>query len=325
MTRFLTLGCMIIALLFSGVAVAAQGTPAADGGGLGDLGYPEVHIVASESGFEVPEDIQAGTVLITLENRAPFPMGFSLIQLPEGASPADLGPPPGAEAGASPAAGEEAAPEGMFPPILYESTWAGGAFAFPGAPPAQAVVTLTPGEWLLMTPPEAGLPPQAFTVSGEAGEAPAAPEGAVAVELDNFQIILPEQITAGPQIWEVTNIGDQPHEVFISSSPERLSVEDAEMLLAFMMSPPEATPPPGLPNLEEFVDVGFVAPISGEQTTLVEMNLEPGHYVAVCFLPEKESGDPHALEGMVTVFSIGAEGEEVEPPASPVPDEHSGH
>lgn len=323
MSRILvTAGMLLVLLAGSTGVIAAQSTPAASGGLLSDLGYPEVNIVASESGFEVPDDVQAGTVLITLENRAPFPVGFSLIQLPEGASPADLGPPPGAATDASPAAGEEAAPEEGLPPILYDAVWAGGVFAFPGGPPAQAVVTLTPGEWLLAGPPDVPIPPQPFTVGGEAGGAPATPEGAVSVELDNFQIILPDQIAAGPQIWEVSNVGDQPHEIFISTTPERLTIEDAETLLRL---PEEATPPPGLPSLEEFLPVSFVAPISGEQTTLVEMNLEPGHYVAVCFIPEKESGEPHAMEGMVTVFSVGAEGDEVEPPASPVPEEHGSH
>ena len=318
MTRNFTLGFMIVVLMLSGVGVAAQGTPAVGGGLLSGLGYPEVTIIATESGFEVPDEVQAGTMLITLENRAPFPMGFTLVQLPGGASLADLGPPPGAETGASPVAGEEGAPEAGIPPILYDATWAGGVFAFPGSPAAQAVVTLTPGEWLLLTPPESGLPPQVMNVVGDVSEAPPAPEDVIAVELDSFQIILPEQIPAGSHIWQVTNIGDQPHEMFIAKTPERISVEDALTLISL---PPDATPPAGLPNLEEFVDVGFVMPISGEQSTLVEMSFEPGHYVVVCFIPEKESGNPHALHGMVTIFSIGAEGEQVEPPASPVPEE----
>ena len=317
MARILSIGFMILALLASGAAVSAQGTPAAGGGLLQDLGYPEVRIVGSETGFEVPDEVQAGTVLLTLDNQAPFPIGFSIVQLPEGASLVDLLPPSEASPAASPEGGEEAAAEEALPPILYDAIWAGGVFAFPGAP-AQAVVTLTSGEWLLLTPPETGLPPQTLNVTGEAAETEEIAVEAVPVELDNFQIRLPEQIAAGPQIWEVTNAGDQPHEIFISTTPERLSLEDAETLL---LLPPDATPPPGLPNPEEFLPVTFVAPVSNEQTTLVEVALEPGHYVAVCFIPEKESAEPHALKGMVTVFSVGAEGEVVEPPASPVPEE----
>ena len=63
-----------------------------------------------------------------------------------------------------------------------------------------------------------------------------------------------------------------------------------------------------------------VAPISADQTVFVELNLEPGNYVAVCFMPDRETGMPHALKGMFVVFQVGAEGEEVAPPASPVPE-----
>lgn len=323
MSRFVLALAMVFSLLAASVAgIAAQSTPEAAGGQLADLGYPEVVITVTEAGFEVPDEVPAGTVLLTLVNQAPFPSGFSLIQLPEGVSMADLMPPPPASPveGASPAA--EGGPEGPgLPPVLYEATWAGGAGAGPGQT-GQAVVTLTAGEWIIDAGPEAGFPPAILNVTGDAEGSIEAPEGAVTVELDNFQIVLPEQLPAGPQIWHATNIADQPHEVFVTRTPERLTVDEAMTLLQM---DPTAEPDPSLPNPEEFEDVGFVAPISQDQSVLVSMNLEPGHYVAVCFMPEKESGAPHAFEGMVTIFSVGAEGEEVEPPASPVPEEHAGH
>ena len=321
MSRVLAVLSLVFSLLaVSAASSAAQGTPAAMGDQLAALGYPEVVITATEAGFEVPAEVAAGTVLLTLNNTSPFPVGFSLIQLPEGVTPEDLLPPAAAE-GASPAAAAEPSAEEAFPPVLYDSIWAGGVFAPPGIP-GQAVVTLTPGQWVVIGPPDVPLAPAMLTVAGEAGEAPAAPEGAVQVELDNFQIRLPETVPAGPQVWSVTSIGDQPHEIFVTKTPERLTVEEAQTLIQL---PPDVTPDPSLPNLEEFEDVAFLPPISKDQTTMVEMSLESGHYVAVCFIPEKESGQPHAFEGMVTIFSVGAEGEEVEPPASPVPEEHEGH
>jgi hypothetical protein len=307
---------MVLTLLASTIAgIAAQGTPAAGADLLAGLGYPEVAITGTETGFEVPEEAPAGTVLLTFENTAPFPSGFTLIQLPEGVSMEDLMPP----AAASPAAEEAPADEG-FPPALYDAIWAGGVFAMPGQT-VQAVVMLSPGQWLMLGPDDT-MPPGMLNVSGEAGEAPSAPEDAIAVDLHNYQIVLPETIPAGPHVWSITNTGDEPHEMFISKTPERLTVEEAEKLLSM---PPDATPEAGLPNPEEFEDVGGVAPISNGQTTMVEMNLEPGHYVAVCFIPAKDSGEPHAMKGMVTIFSVGADGEQVEPPVSPVPDEHAGH
>jgi hypothetical protein len=320
MSRLITtIGILFVLLTGSTTAIAAQGTPVAGGGLLAELGLPEVVITADETGFVIPDDVAAGTILLTLENTAPFPMGFSLIQLPEGVSPEELMP-PAPEAGATPAA-EGPPPEEGFPPVLYDSIWAGGAFAMPGAT-GQSVVTLTSGEWLLVTPPDAELPPQSFTVSGEAGETADIDIETTAIELDNFQINLPDQIQTGPQVFEVTNTGEQPHEMFISMTPERLTVEEAEALL---LMAPDAAPDPNLPNPEEFVEAGFILPISPDKSSLVEMNMAPGHYVAVCFLPDQDSSQPHAALGMVTIFSVGAEGEEVEPPASPVPAEHASH
>lgn len=320
MSRLLAALSLLLSLLIASAAgVAAQGTPAPAGGMLTGLGFPEVVITASEAGFEVPGEVQAGTVLLTLVNEAPFPVGFSLVQLPEGTSPEVLAPPAAPE-GATPDPNAEPSAEEIFPPVLYDSIWAGGAFAVPGVP-GRAVVTLTPGEWLLLTPPDAPMPPATLTVTGEAAEAPTAPEGAVQVELDNFQVRLPEQIPSGPQIWSVTNIGEQPHEIFVTKTPERLTIEQAEALIRM---DPMGTPDPSLPNIEEFEDVAFVLPVSQDQNTMVEMSLEPGHYVAICFIPEQETGEPHAFKGMVTIFSIGADGETVEPPASPEPHE-DGH
>lgn len=313
MSRFLS--ALAVVLSFFAATAAAITAQEAAGGQLAELGYPEVVITATETGFDVPEEVAAGTVLLTLDNTAPFPNGFSLIQLPEGVTMESLMPP----ADASPAA-EEAGPPAGLPPALYDATWAGGIFAGPGSI-SQAVVTLTPGQWLVLTQELSGMPP-VLNVTGEAGEVPAAPEGAVAVELDDYQVALPDVMPAGPQLWNVTNTGAEPHEVFITKTPERLTLEQAEALATMS---PEATPDPNMPNIEEFIEVGGVAPISNGQSVMLEMNLEPGHYVAVCFIPAMETGEPHAAKGMVTVFSVGAEGEDVEPPASPESDGHASH
>jgi hypothetical protein len=315
----LSLGVLIAMIMGSGAIAVAQSSPAASGSLLAGLGFPEVVITFTDAGFEVPADIQAGATLLTLDNQGSMPAGFSLIQLPEGVSMADLMP-PAAEAGASPAAeGEEGG--GGLPPALYDATWAGGAFAMPGST-GSVVVNLGPGEWILDTGPESGLPPTTFTVAGEASDTPITADGAVEVELDDFQIVLPESIPAGPSIWQVSNVGEQPHEVYLATSPGRIAPEDV-MTLATL--PEDATPPPGLPGLDQFVDVGFVAPISAGQTVLIEMNLPAGDYVGLCFMPTKDdpNGLPHVMNGMAVSFSTAEEGQTVEPPASPAPSDHS--
>ena len=61
MPRRLLAACsMLLVLMASTVAsISAQGTPAATGGLLSELGYPEVVITATETGFEVPAEVPA--------------------------------------------------------------------------------------------------------------------------------------------------------------------------------------------------------------------------------------------------------------------------
>jgi hypothetical protein len=35
------------------------------------------------------------------------------------------------------------------------------------------------------------------------------------------------------------------------------------------------------------------------------LDLAPGTYIALCFVPDEETGVPHALMGMVQVFTVG--------------------
>ena len=306
--REFVVGSVAALVAIRGGSILAHGTPQAASAALGNLGYPESVFTFTEAGFEIPSDIQAGVLQVTLDNQAAFPVGFSLIQLPEGASMADLAPP----AGATPS------PDAGMPPVLYDATWAGGVFAMP-ASRSSVILKLGPGEWILDAGPDSGLEPSVFSVAGEASSDEIPSDGATVVELDNFQIRLPKTVPAGAGLWHVSNVGDQPHEVFIASTPVRLSPEDITTLL---MLPEDATPPAGLPSFEEIQQVAVVPPLSIGQAILFEMSLAPGHYLGACFIPDRTEGMPHAMEGMVVSFSIGAEGETVEPPSSPVPMDH---
>ena len=328
MRRLLAL-LAVFALLAGNIgAVAAQdATPGAMGPSkLSQLGLPTLQLTASGGAIQAPAEVAPGQMLVVLDNQMEFPTGVSIVQLPEGTSVEEamaiLGPPPAPaspEAGASPAGGEEQG--GPPPPLFYEMTWAGGVFAVPGIP-GEVVVSLTPGDWVLVGDPESGIAPVTINVTGEAASPAAGAEITADVEIkqDNenghFYFEMPESIPAGDQIWKVTNDGDQPHELFISKTPRRLTVDEVNILVNL---PEDQLPPEGVPNPAEFQDMGGLAPISQDQSAYFELNLEPGAYVAVCFMPDKEDGAPHALKGMVTIFEVPAEGQTVEPPASPAP------
>lgn len=314
---------LIAALLLTanvGGVLAQEATPSATGPSkLAQAGLPELTVKISASGLEVPAEIAAGTVLLVVDNQADAPTGVSVLQLPEGTSMEEamaiFGPPPAEGGTPEAAASPEATPsaeEGGLPPLFFEMTWAGGAFAFPGAR-GEAAISLTAGDWLVVPDPTSGLAPTTLKVTEGTGAA-AEITADVTVELSNFQFHLPADIKAGDQIWKLTNTGDQPHEMIIMRTPERLTLEQVKTILEL---PEGAEPPAGVPNPADFAQVGGAAPISANVTIDIDLNLEPGAYVAVCFMPDKEKGMPHALEGMVVVFEVPAEGQTVEPPASP--------
>jgi hypothetical protein len=318
----------VLALLAGNVATvtAHDATPGAMGPStLSQLGLPELRVTLTADGIQAPTEIAAGEVLMVLDNQTQAPDGITVIQLPEGTSMEDammlFGPPPAPEGTpdveASPAGEEEMGPP---PPLFYEMTWGGGVFAAPGLP-GEMVVTMTPGQWIIAPGPESGMQPVTITVTGEDASPAAGTEipADVTVEMKDLQFVMPDSLSAGDQVWKVTNSGEQPHEMFITKTPRRLTLDEVDTLLTL---PEGELPPADMPNPAEFVDVGGIAPISGDQTVYAEFNLEPGAYVAICFMPDKETGMPHAMMGMVVVFEIPAEGQTVEPPASPVPMEH---
>ena len=49
-----------------------------------------------------------------------------------------------------------------------------------------------------------------------------------------------------------------------------------------------------------------VGVLSPQATTLAQVNLEPGTYGAVCFVPVQNSGVPHLMMGMTKVFEVMA-------------------
>jgi hypothetical protein len=314
-------GMFVALLLLAGsvsIGLAQDASPGAMGPSkLSQLGLPELQLTLVEGTIQAPAETAAGTYLVRIDNQLQGPADIALIGLPEGVALEDammvLGPPPAPEG--TPAAEEMASPpaeEGPPPPLFFELIWAGGAFALPGVP-AEAVVTLNPGQYVLGSDPESGLAPATLQVTGEAA-APAAIAADQSVELKDFQFVFPETVSAGNQIWAVTNTGDQPHHLLISKTPRRLTLEEVEVLLTL---PEGQMPPEGFPNPAEFQDVGGSAPISKDQSVTIELNLEPGAYIALCFMPDRETGMPHVVKGMVTIFEIPAEGQTVEPPASP--------
>jgi hypothetical protein len=187
---------------------------------------------------------------------------------------------------------------------FYGATFVGGPYAKSGQI-AQGILDFTPGDWLLWADQSADTAPPVLTVTAAAttstsGEPPITTN----FELSEYAFGGVEQgVPAGPQTWKFTNIGEQPHLVDVVKAPRGVMFHHVMTLL---MMPDGATPPAGVPPVEAYEGIAGIGTISpGKTAWLIMPDLERGTYVAMCFVPDREQGAPHALMGMVQIFTVG--------------------
>ncbi|HET7056594.1 MAG TPA: hypothetical protein VFI12_09030 [Thermomicrobiales bacterium] len=290
---------------------------AQDAGDLSAMGYPELAVTVTDSSFEgVPDSTAAGRYLLTLTSSLPagdtsnsgaigFMSGTSL-----GMSASDLlqflastgGPPPSGtpEAGASPAAGGDGE-EGALPLEVYQLHFAGGVFAPPGQT-AQAVIDLTPGEYVVWgDDPSLPQKPVTMTVTGDFPTDVKEPTSDITATLVDFAITLEGSLTAGKHIMKVQHHGAQPHFLDIEKGPDTMT---KEMVMAAFMGEMSGTPTAGGMSESDMQPV-FYSPTQSIGTTTWHMiDLTAGTFLAACFFPTAGTGVPHAMNGMVDVFKV---------------------
>ena len=305
MRRFPVLVALLVLLmpLVLAPAVRAQeATPAATFPAT--LGLPELDITITDTGFDAPSEVAAGRVLLNVTNTASASeetASANLALLPAGKTIEDLAAVFGPQM-ATPTSEEEAVPQ-----WIYQATFAGGPIVPPGQS-VQAVVDLTPGDWVLFNDsPGSPQQPQPLTVTGSAASPTAMeePQADVDVQLQEYSFIgLEKPIPAGPHLWKFTNTGSQPHIMILFRGPAGITMDQ---IMTLLQLPEDATPPPGVPYQES--DFDFNQPGSGVlssgQTNWLALDLAPGTYIALCFVPDEQTGAPHAAMGMVQVFTVG--------------------
>ena len=115
-------------------------------------------------------------------------------------------------------------------------------------------------------------------------------------------LVSPDPVPAGPQVWEVTNSGEQhAHHAVFFRIPDDVTADDIVADFASLMS---GTPPAGPPLISQRQHVGYAALQSGGQTTWIELDLEPGTYAVICFIVDPATGMPHVLNGMAITFTV---------------------
>ncbi|MDQ3693407.1 MAG: hypothetical protein M3464_07250 [Chloroflexota bacterium] len=277
-----------------------------------ELGLPEITVTITDTAIEgAPADLAAGryVLAVTNDSAAGAPpvesAGVGFLQPPDGMTAADFiammaaGPPSGASPAASPGAAAEM--EGP-PPWYYEVPLAGGIYALPGET-AYTVLDLAAGEWVLWAEdPTAPQPPVAIMVTGEAPADQPAPVADVTISMTEMAFTLDQPLAGGPQIIALTNDGQQPHFLILATVPDGTTVDDV-LQLSMTFVDPTATPPANL-SFDQLQEIANTADLSSGMTNWFSVDLASGSYLLVCFVPDQETGIPHAMLGMIDIVTV---------------------
>lgn len=249
-------------------------------------------ITARDFAFEAPDSVAAGLTTVRLVNRGPELHHVQLMRLDEGKSMQDFfaalkagGPPPrwAHDVGGpnTPVPGGESAATLDLAPGRYVVT------CFIPSPDKVPHVAKGMARELVVTGPR--------RASAAAATAPAAAgTPTTTLTLDDYSFTFSRPLRAGRQTVRVRNRAAQSHEVlFVQLAPGKTAAD----LVAWVDD--QQGPPPAKP-------VGGTTGIESRGWNDVPLDLVPGEYALLCFIPDAKDGKPHIAHGMVKQLRVEA-------------------
>lgn len=304
---------------FGGLQTLAQSAPQSV---LAGLGLPEIDVTVTATGYEgLSSELAAGLYLVKLTNSAGADAFIEFMQLPEGMDAAGLtamltgggATPEPVDSESADASPEAAGGDNQGPPEWFYTTYMAGGAGIGKDQTATFVIDLQPGNYVVWAEdPSAPQQPVDLTVTGDA----ASPEPTVAVPANvviqeqatenGFSFLLGNAFAQGSQVVRVDNLTDQPHFVEFDKLPDGTTLDEVMTAIQSEMS---GTPAAGGLTQQDMQPVHFIGTQSGHTKQWHELSFDPGTYLIACWIPDfKKGGLPHAMEGMVDVFTVSGSG-----------------
>ncbi|CAN5859697.1 hypothetical protein BH11GEM1_BH11GEM1_24940 [soil metagenome] len=278
------------ATLFLGAwrpAGAQTAAPPPEGG----RGPHVVTVVTRDFAFEMPDAIPAGVTTFRLRNAGRQPHHLMLYRLEPGRRLADVLAALRA-GGAHPrwmhAAGGPNAVVGGRESVGTLRLAPGRYVAFCHVKSPDKVLHFAKGMWKLITvTPELGSPLRPAAAPGTA-----LPAADLTVTLSDYAFRFSRSPTRGRHRIAVTNRGGQPHEFILSKlAPGKTSAD-----FVHWMDTQEGAPP--------VQPYGGATDLPPGGTIVLDIDLEPGRYSAVCRVRDAVDGQPHDRHGMTAGFVV---------------------
>jgi len=274
--RWVRFGLPVLGL----VAIAAGFGRDARGRALPTATVASITVTARDFEFDAPATVPAGLVNIRMINAGKELHHAVLVRMDQGKGSRDLG---------------EALAKNEVPAW---ATFVGGPNAVDPGTESNASVVLRPGHyaWICMIPDTARMPHMAKGMIKEfdvvAGGTGTLPTPDVAMQLTDYEFKLTKPFAKGRQVVRARNNAAQPHDAQMFKLATGQTRKDLEEWLRTEAGPPPAS------------GIGGIAPMAQGQANNLTVDLTPGDYVLVCFIPDTKDGKPHFAHGMVMEFSI---------------------
>jgi hypothetical protein len=285
MKTYRTLTWLILLLIVANVLVACS-TSATNAPTASLPSIPKVTLIARDLSLTMPATLPAGYVDITMVNEGMQTQPAQFARLQQTATLEQL----------------QALVQKDRDAILPLITPMGGMLAVAAGQSQHIVLDLLPCQYIVLNfiAEDHTLPQSSktlitpFTVTAPSNtQQPHPPRSDLKVTLKDYSFDVPEAIKSGPLMYQVTNLGPQAHEMVFVKLEQGKSWKD---VMAFLQSPQSTSLPGSV--------VGGVSTLSPSETLWTTMDLAPGTYVVLCFLPERASAYLHVQLGMICSITV---------------------
>lgn len=245
-----------------------------------------VTITASDFAFEMPDTIAGGMVTLRLVNKGPGIHHASLVRLSDGKTLADFA-----------ASLKAMKPTDALPPWAHEE--AGPNVPTPGS--EQSITqNLQPGNYAVIcwvdvpdkVPHVMKGMMHPLTVTAPAGALAAVPAADVSVTMRDYAWDVAPALSAGKHVLKITNVAAQTHELVLIKLAAGKTAADLMRWGKDYKGPLPGTAAGGVSGMAPGVEA------------YLALDLTPGDYVMLCFVPDAKDGKPHAMHGMVAPIKV---------------------
>ncbi len=251
--------------------------------------YPELPVTVTDQSITVATTVPAGFYRLVVDDRTELHPEVFFVRIADHSNVHEVHE---ALHAISAASGEHDDISGALATLRSVASLVGGRMT-----PETVIIELKEGEYTVATSiDDADGQPVSTTLSVTANaDAAPAPTADVRIVMAEFSFAVPTDLVPGLQTWELVNSGDQIHHLILMRYNEGVTFEDVE---AFMSA---EGPPSGPPPFEMVVASEL---LTTSVSNYFQFDLAPGNYLAICFLPDENSGAPHFALGMMQEFGV---------------------